>query len=375
MQGPQQSVALSAISPDNRMIVWRLDRPAAIWRHVAIIGVLSAVACGGGRESGSAKSGAGAATVAGSEGTNAAIGTSAEHATTAAPMDYTPPPDSLIPRDELGASIRRGLALVSHTTDSLPKYATGTLNCASCHIDGGRRRDAAGLLGVYSRFPKYMDRTGAVIPIEDRVNYCFTRSLAGNKIPTDSREMQDIVAYLAYISTGVPAGRHVAGEGMPKMPKLTGDSARGSQIFATTCTMCHGAEGQGNPPAFPALWGPKSFSIGASMAREERAATFIRHFMPLNNPGSLSDQQAYDVAAFVDSHARPDSPGKEGDWPRGGVPYDVPYDTKGHVAYRPPSVKLYARPNPSASIVPPPASILKPSASATKARSASAGGR
>ena len=280
------------------------------------------------------------------------------------PLDYTPPPDSLIPNDELGASIRRGLALITHTTDSLPQYATGTLQCSSCHIDAGRMRDAAGLLGVYARFPKYMDRTGAVIPIEDRVNYCFTRSLAGNRLPTDSREMQDIVAYLAYISTGVPVGRHVIGEAMPQMPKMTGDSARGAQLFATTCTMCHGPDGQGNPPAFPALWGPKSFSIGASMAREERAATFIRHFMPQNNRGSLTDQQAYDLAAYVNSHARPDSPGKENDWPQGGVPYDVPYSTKGHAAYRPPSAKLYPRTNISGSIVPPPASVLRTGATA-----------
>ena len=336
---------------------------------------LGAAACGG-AEKGSSPPDA-PASAAGARGDSARtkkeLGTTAAHANADA-MDYTPPPDSLIPHDQMGASIRRGLALINRTTDSLPKYATGSLQCASCHIDAGRRRDAAGLLGVYSRFPKYMDRTGAVIPIEDRVNYCFTRSLAGNKLPTDSREMQDIVAYLAYISTGVPAGRHVVGEAMPKMPKLTGDSARGAQLFATTCAMCHGAEGQGNPPAFPALWGPKSFSIGASMAREERAATFIRHFMPQTKPGSLTDQQAYDVAAYINSHARPDSPGKEGDWPQGGVPYDVPYDTKGHVAYRPPKANLFARPNPSASIVAPPASVLKGASSARPTRPSATGG-
>ena len=273
-------------------------------------------------------------------------------------LDYTPPADSLIPNDELGLAIRRGEALMNHTTDSLPDYAIGSLQCSSCHIDAGRRRDAAGLLGVYARFPKYMDRTGAVIPVEDRVNYCFTRSLGGNKIPNGSREMRDIVAYLAYISTGVPTGAHVQGEGMPQMPQLVGDTARGRQIFATTCTICHGPEGQGNPPAFPALWGPKSYSIGASMAREERAATFIRHFMPQNKPGSLTDQQAFDVAAYVNSHARPDSPEKEKDWPAAGVPYDVPYNTQGHEAYRPPAT-LIPRHNPEAGIVPPPPSVKR----------------
>lgn len=272
------------------------------------------------------------------------------------PLDYAAPPDSAIPDGALGASIRRGRALLVRTTDSLPAYAPGNIQCASCHLDAGRRREAAPLLGVHARFPKYMDRTGAVIPIEDRVNYCFTRSMAGTRLPSDSREMQDIVAYLAFLSTGVPVGAAVQGEGMPKMPALTGDSARGAAIYATTCIACHGADGQGTAPVIPALWGAKSYSIGASMAREERAATFIRRFMPLGNPGSLTDQQAYDLAAYVNSHPRPDSPGKENDWPQGGAPADVPYATQGHAAYRPPA-RLLPRRNPSGAIVPAPVSV------------------
>lgn len=296
-------------------------------------------------------------TAAASGAKDAAMGKPAAVSSEPGPLDYKPPADSLIPNDELGKSVRRGLALILHTTDSLPAYAPGNIQCASCHIDGGRRLNAAALIGVAARFPKYMDRTGAVIPLEDRVNYCFTRSLAGTKIPSNSREMQDIIAYLAFISTGVPVGAHVKGEGMPKMPAMKGDSVRGARLFATTCVACHGADGQGNAPLIPALWGPKSYSIGASMAREERAASFIRHFMPQNNPGSLTDQQAYDLSAYINSHARPDSPGKENDWPMGGVAPDVPYDTKGHKAYRPP-YKLLPRKNPAGSIVEPPRSLI-----------------
>lgn len=319
-------------------------------RSAALLFAATLMACGGSRDRSRPDS-------AGSGAKDPAMGSPVATAVTG-PVDYTPRHDSLIPRDELGASIRRGIALITHTTDSLPAFAPGNIQCSSCHIDAGRRRDAAALIGVYARFPKYMDRTGAVIPIEDRVNYCFTRSLAGTKIPNDSREMQDIVAYLSFISTGLPVGEHVKGEGMPSLPPLIGDSTRGAVLFATTCAACHGADGQGNPPAFPALWGPKSYSIGASMAREERAATFIRHFMPQNNPGTLTDQQAYDASAFINSHPRPDSPGKEKDWPAGGAPRDVPYNTVGHAAYRAPR-KLIPRLNPGGSIVPPPASITR----------------
>jgi len=258
--------------------------------------------------------------------------------------------------DPFEASVYRGLALVTQTRDSLRAYVGGNLNCTSCHLEEGRRGNAAPLAGVFARYPQYMSRSGAVVPIEDRINYCFTRSLAGSKLPPDSREMQDIVAYLSFISRGVPTGEHVRAEGMPKMPSLIGDSTRGRVLFLDNCSRCHGVNGAGMGP-IPALWGPQSFSIGASMARQERAASFIRHNMPFDRPGLLSDQQAYDIAAYITSMPRPDSPGKENDWPDGGVPSDVPYDTKGHKAFRPPRV-LPRVGTASAAVVAVPASVL-----------------
>lgn len=274
------------------------------------------------------------------------------------PDTWQPPVVDSTPDDPFETSVYRGLAILTHTRDSLPGYVGGNLNCVSCHLDEGRRPNAAPLVGAFARYPKYMDRSGAVVPIEDRINYCFTRSLAGSRIPPDSREMQDIVAYLSFISNGVPNGEHVKGEGMMKMPALIGDSSRGQALFVDNCARCHGENGTGMGPV-PALWGPKSFSIGASMARQERAASFIKNNMPFDRPGALSNQQAYDVAAYITSMTRPDSPGKQDDWPNGGTPNDVPYDTKGHKAFRPPRL-LPRTTNAAAAIVPVPASVLRP---------------
>jgi thiosulfate dehydrogenase len=49
--------------------------------------------------------------------------------------------------------------------------------------------------------------------------------------------------------------------------------------------------------------------------------------MPFDQPGMLSDQQALDVAAFVNAHPRPDFPDKMHDWPNGDPPPDVAYPT------------------------------------------------
>jgi cytochrome c len=78
-----------------------------------------------------------------------------------APVAYAPPSDSVIPATPLGESIRRGRAILIRTTDSLPAYAPGAMQCASCHLDAGRHRDAAALIGVYSRFPTLAPRASS----------------------------------------------------------------------------------------------------------------------------------------------------------------------------------------------------------------------
>lgn len=270
---------------------------------------------------------------------------------------WKPPREADIPNDSMGASIRRGLYLLRFTPESLPAYATSNLKCTSCHQDDGIRASSGPLTGSHARFPKYMPRSGTVIALADRVNYCFTRSLSGNAIPVQSREMTDILAYLAFISKDIPIGTKIAGaEGLISMPDtLEGDVERGKALYATKlCVACHGPDGAGSQ-AFPPLWGPKSYSVGASMTRIERAASFIKHNMPQTAPGSLTAQEAFDLSAFINSHPRPDSPGKQNDWPMGGAPADVPYDTKGHKAFRPP--QYLPRPNPKGALVPNPPRI------------------
>ncbi len=265
------------------------------------------------------------------------------------PDAWTAPSLDSLANDAAGQSIRRGHALFAHTPDSLPGYVGSNLTCSACHIEEGRRPTAVPLFGVYGMYPKYIARTGAIVSIEDRVNYCFTRSLAGWKLPSESREMADLVAYLAFLSRGVPVGAEAMPIALKTMPKMHGDSTVGAGLFTATCARCHGPDGAGLL-AVPALWGPKSFSVGASMARTERAASFIRQNMPFDKPGTLTDQEAFDVAAYMTSLPRPDLPGKELDWPLGGAPADVPYATQGRSPTQK-TPKLFPRERPADAIV------------------------
>ena len=244
------------------------------------------------------------------------------------PLAFRVPAESDIADSQLQASLRRGRALLRYTRDSLPRNVGNALACVSCHPDDGTRPGVMPWVGVYARFPQYRRRSGTVQVIEDRINDCFERSMNGRPLPPGSRDMRDIVAYMAFLSLGYPVGSHVQGQGLRQLPPLSGDSARGKALFASVCATCHGTDGGGTAVA-PPLWGPRSYNIGAGMARVRTAAAFIRVAMPRNAPGTLDDQQAFDLAVFINRQTRPDFPAKALDWPNGDAPPDVAYPTLG----------------------------------------------
>ena len=243
-----------------------------------------------------------------------------------AALPFRVPVESEIKDTVTLASIRRGRALIHSTRDSLPHNVGASLSCANCHVGDGTQANAMPLVGAYTRFPQFRARSGHVDLLEDRINDCFKRSMNGKALVAESRDMRDIVTYIAFLSRGYPPGSELKGQGVPKLEPLEGDTARGRQVFATTCIACHGADGNGSLVA-PPLWGPRSYNIGAGMARVRSAAAFIHQLMPRDRPGILTPQQAFDVATYINTRPRPDFPGKEHDWPHGGTPPDVAYST------------------------------------------------
>lgn len=237
----------------------------------------------------------------------------------------TAPADSEIPHNAFGVSVRRGLALLLATKDSLPAHDGSALRCVSCHLDQGRRANGS-WIGSFAHYPQYQSRSASVVRIEDRVNDCFRRSLNGTALARDGADMRDIVSYLAFLSWRSAVGAPTPNPRLARFAALRADTAAGHATFQTVCARCHGPDGQGTPVA-PPLWGPKSFNIGAGMARVRTAASFVRDNMPFDRPGTLTDQQALDVAAFVVAQPRPDFPGKQLDWPNGDAPPDVAYPT------------------------------------------------
>ncbi|MBW7934327.1 MAG: c-type cytochrome [Gemmatimonadaceae bacterium] len=228
--------------------------------------------------------------------------------------------------------MRRGLAFVSATPESLPSHVGSALRCVSCHLDAGRRAHAMPWVGVYGRFPQYRSRSARVALIEERINECIRRSLNGTALPVDGDAMRDIVAYMAWLSRGIPVGARLDGSGIDSLVPMAGDTTRGAAVYAQHCARCHAPDGRGmlgHPLAHPGppLWGVASFNIGSGMARVRVVAAFVHRQMPFDRPGTLSPQESFDVAAFIAARPRPDYPGKERDWPNGDAPPDVAYGT------------------------------------------------
>ena len=247
--------------------------------------------------------------------------------TAATPRLLRIPADSEVADSNLRRSIARGRAIMDATADSLPGHVRARMRCMSCHLDRGARVNGLPLIGVYVRYPQYRARAGRVTVIEDRVNECLERSLNGRAIAYDSQEMRDLVAYFAFMSRGTAVGDVVDGVGLTRLTPMEPDTVRGRALFDARCASCHGADGAGRA-AVPPLWGPHAYNIGAGMARVRTAAAFIRHNMPFDRPGSLTDQEAWDIAGYVNTRPRPDYAPKINDWPLGDPPPGLEYRTR-----------------------------------------------
>jgi thiosulfate dehydrogenase len=242
-----------------------------------------------------------------------------------APIEFAPPSPETIPGSQLGEQIRLGYEIVINTQEYARPYVGNRLNCTNCHLDGGLNPNAASFVGLAAVYPEYRARNERVNTLADRINECFQRSLNGRALPPDSSKLQAVVAYITWLSRGVPSGAVIPWRGLQRIQSQRPiDSDNGKKVFASKCVFCHGSDGLGTMAA-PPVWGPQSYTIGADMARVSVAAAFIKSNMPRSWGWSLSDDDAYDVAAYINSQPRPDFSGKAHDWPKGGKPVDVPY--------------------------------------------------
>jgi thiosulfate dehydrogenase len=215
------------------------------------------------------------------------------------------------------------------------RYAGNDLACGSCHLDGGRQRYALSFIGAADAYPRNMARENAEQTLTQRINGCFERSMNGRALPAESPELAAMIAYIRFLSDAAPADMDGRGAPAVRLIDRAADPVRGAEVYTTHCAVCHGADGQGarnedgEGYLYPPLWGPDSFNTGAGMHRIITAANFIRANMPFgvtHESPLLTEEQAFDVAAFINVQPRPERSGLDRDYPdRTRKPVDAPF--------------------------------------------------
>jgi len=252
------------------------------------------------------------------------------------------PDTTYIPGDDAGDLIRYGRTLVANTATYLgPKgkvsqYANG-MNCQNCHLKAGTKLYANSFSAVYSIYPKFRPRSGSIENLEKRINDCMERSMNGKKLETLSKEMRAMVAYINWVGKDVKKGVTPTGASVVDVPWIdrAADTTKGRISYERHCDSCHGKNGLGlHAPdgityIYPPLWGKNSYNTAAGMYRIARLAGFIKNNMPdqlssVERP-ILTDEQSWDIAAYVNSMPRPQKTFKN-DWPDiSKKPVDYPF--------------------------------------------------
>lgn len=235
-----------------------------------------------------------------------------------------------------------GREIIMHTASffgpmgKISPGSTNGMNCQNCHLDAGTKVYGNNYSAVASTYPKYRARSGMQENIYKRVNDCFERSLNGKPLDTASLEMQAIVSYLKWLGQDVPKGEKPKGSGLKDLPFLdrAADPVQGETAYQSKCSSCHGTNGEGVMNAdktaftYPPLWGGYSYNSGAGLYRLSNFARYVKYNMPLgasHDDPQLSNEEAWDIAAFVNSQSRP-SMNLKADWPdKAEKPFDHPF--------------------------------------------------
>ena len=232
------------------------------------------------------------------------------------------------------AQLQDGYAFFVHTDETLGPHQenperriTGNgLKCSSCHLNEGTQPFGLPLNGVSQRFPQYRGREDKIGTLAERVNGCFARSMNGKTLDTAQYEMKAIISYIDWLDlnqAGTEAQK-VKGLKPIELPNRAVDMAHGKEVYDRACALCHQGNGLGlkNQGAisytYPPLWGPDAYNNGAGMSRVITAAQFIKNNMPFGinyeNP-ILTDEEAYDVAGYINQQPRPQKSNLEKDFP------------------------------------------------------------
>lgn len=239
--------------------------------------------------------------------------------------------------DSAPAAARRGYEYIHHTSKTLgphgtkkfpdgTPYATTTIACSSCHFTGGHVPSGTPMYQSPDKFAgkPYFRPLNYNRDLKDSIVDCMRNCMNTSRtLGKDDPVMNDMVAYIQWLSLGVtdPAMKgagwsnlpgHALPELAPDVANMTASPATGRVLYRSYCATCHDKDGAGkgeyrrgeNRPRVPALWGANAYSRGAAFYNTPVLAGYLRLFMPYGKGGTLSAQDALDIAAYLNDQSR-----------------------------------------------------------------------
>lgn len=217
---------------------------------------------------------------------------------------------------ELKRVIRRGHDLFVNTQQLRGENVFNDMNCSSCHLGDGAQPFSAPVWPAAVVLPNFRSKNQQVNSLEERIAGCFSFSMNGKPPEYGSDNLLALAAYHQWLAKGVPiyqAGNSLYGRGYPIVQPDTEPSyERGQALYEANCSICHAEDGGGSMVGdnvqFPAVWGDTSYNWGAGISRINTLAGFIHNNMPLGQPRSMSVQDSWDLADYINSQERPQDP-------------------------------------------------------------------
>lgn len=237
------------------------------------------------------------------------------------------------PTGEVGKMVKLGEEIIRHTnTHPMTKDLINTkLACQNCHIASsddlrpGTTKNIGTFIATAAAFPAYSKRHKRIISLKERIDGCFVRCMGADKSFMGTKQMRAVEAYITWLSEGKEMKMNLKGARSHNITKLWEKNTKkfaqiqrkatyknylnGEKLYKQKCASCHGQNGEGVDGLIP-LWGKdkdgKWLAYGAdgSMAKLNNSATWMQDNMPLTEARTLSDQEAADVALFINTHER-----------------------------------------------------------------------
>ncbi|AKF25061.1 hypothetical protein YH65_06380 [Sulfurovum lithotrophicum] len=236
------------------------------------------------------------------------------------------------PPGVLGKTVKLGEDIINNTdTHPLTKdLVQSKLQCRNCHLKGkdgrtGTTQNIGTFIGTAGAFPAYSSRYKRVQTLQERIDGCFIRCMAGKKSILNTKAGIAMTSYITWVSEGTKVKMNPKGPRSFMITKIWEDKKKrfkpiirrathanyleGEKLFKAKCAACHGVNGAGNKMT-PPLWGKDadgrwlSYTADGSMSKLDNSAVWIQSNMPLHQANTLSDKEAIDLSLYINAQER-----------------------------------------------------------------------